>query len=200
MATYLSVDLDYWGRFSAQDLHDFIAKTLELRVPKCLVYSHEMMLDHINSFSFDRLINVDYHSDLCRACQERVADYNWSTFVLKANRDLYEWRFPSYQSCVHQKDGLCDLEEPDLFQHPERTNWRSLVLRQGLQDIPWEDVVAVGFCPSFEYWNPLNGADPVVEEVGALLDFFGSSRSEQQDVRSYTTCKGLIGEGLFKGE
>ena len=198
MATYLSVDLDYWGRHKFDGMRAFVSKAMKLAVPKCLVYSHEMMLDHINSFEFDRLINVDYHSDLCSPGKGlQLEDGTWAAFVKEENRKLFEWRMPSYHDCVVRELGLCDADKPRLLKEPEKTNWSAIRFRRGVRDIPWEDVLAVGFCPSFEYWTwKPEEVNPAYQEGHRLLRLFGLDvRDRSIDDFGYTVYRELIGAG-----
>lgn len=157
MATYLSIDLDYWGMSGAPGMGRMISRVLALNVPTCLVRTHTTMLKHMRKFSFDKLINVDFHSDLCSRLprdgkQLVLNEGTWGAFVPHRNRGRFEWRLPDYVECVTLKVGLCDQTQ-DVFADPTGTGWLAAVARVGLRGIDYHDVVAAGFCLSLNWWG-----------------------------------------------
>lgn len=173
MATYLSIDLDYWGMSGAPGMGPMISRVLALNVPTCLVRTHSTMLKHMRRFDFDKLVNVDFHSDLCSRLGFKKLVLNegtWGAFVPHRNRGRFEWRLPDYFDCVVLKEGICDHSQ-DVFADPTGTGWIAAVARVGLRDIDYRDVVAAGFCLSLNWWD-LDWDPSYPGHLRKLLDAF----------------------------
>lgn len=180
MNTYLSIDLDYFstrsrtGSYSAvKNAERCLSRALDLDVPKIIVISHEQMMDHITNF--DRLINVDHHSDMCARFMDpnEPQNYDWVNHLPCKGR-IFEWRHP-YDDI---DSGLCDTEAGDFFIDP-KTNygWEKVSRKKGLRGI-WGNVIGIGFALSPEWTDKkiidlfldLLGKEPIYKELQEIID------------------------------
>ena len=100
MATYLSIDLDFWCHCHRRRRVDsFFKKVYALGLPIYTVSLHHHLLKHINKSKYDQIINVDYHSDLCdlATAEDTRRGYvlfldegSWANFV--NHRTHFIWR------------------------------------------------------------------------------------------------------------
>jgi hypothetical protein len=161
VSTYLSLDIDYWGN-SQDDRHmfPFVQRVLALKKPTLVVRDHHHLLPHINKYTSDRLINVDYHDDIVykptqgergdsRAVE--LEEGTWGSFVKWREGAWFQWMHPHVGDKFN--DGLCD---PLVYIYgPEDsgcTGWSRVTKRRGTSTIPWDDIIAVGIALSPTYW------------------------------------------------
>ena len=163
MATYLSLDLDFFDRI------DSIGNTMLLRqllarvskLPSVVVMSHEELVPHImglKRIKFNRLINLDEHSDLCGwrrtagVFQPGELDCgNWVDHVPFAKGNEYIWYIPPCSAG-------CDCAEESYLSIDEvRWRWRKRRTRQWgngyttRAKLPWRDIKAAGIAMSPDY-------------------------------------------------
>ncbi len=139
MKTYLSIDLDYFnGR--DESLVTFFDKVLRQYItPKIVRYHHEL-LPHIDASGCTKLINIDFHSDLCESCYE-LNEGTWVNYVRWRTKGLYEWRYP--------------VKEPDESNYchalinpfTTESEWKEVKLKQGLA-ISRRGIREIGVCLS----------------------------------------------------
>ena len=159
MRTYLSVDLDWWAAGTEGSLVYFFAHVFDLKLPICVAPFHDQLLDHINANPCERLINVDYHSDLVDIPTPAedlsltcLNEGTWGNFVAWKQSAAFVWRYPK---CIHEPaNGFCHCDY-DPFKNACHCGWRATKMATGLGCIPWRTVHAIGVCLS-SYW--LNGA------------------------------------------
>lgn len=158
MRAYLSVDLDFWNARKSIDVY-FLTKVINLKVPTFVVQYHHHLLKHIRKFNWDKLINVDYHSDFCfqssLAPREKMNEGNWTGF-LDSTEKIFEWRAPTGQERILQQ-GLCD-SNTDIWRtrrilSPEyialySSSWAQVYRKTGFSGIFEENIIAVGICLS----------------------------------------------------
>ena len=65
MNTYLSVDLDFWNFLDLKDCRNFMKEVKATNLPITLVDDHADLLKRINKRKCSKIINIDYHSDIC---------------------------------------------------------------------------------------------------------------------------------------
>lgn len=143
MKIYLSIDYDYWGFTSHQKDIEFLYQTLSLNVPKVAMINHYSMIDHIDSIPHDRLINVDYHSDLPFSYRGGLSDGSWPWGLRYDPNRVYEWRHPFFR----YRKGLVG----DVDFYTNHDNFKKVARKRGISNIDLNDVVGVGFCLSPEY-------------------------------------------------
>jgi hypothetical protein len=172
MRTYLSIDLDYWN--DIDPLPDYVLRYLKhifhLPVPKVIVIHHDQLLQHVNQFKFNHLINIDYHSDLCLGLshQDEINEGNWLNFVNGASKSHYEWRHPTqfiqYGLCIGE-----DGDQTDFYNSDKKFNqpWKKPTRKIGIRGISMKDVIAVGISIS-----------PAWITKSMLHDFIYSMRKE----------------------
>lgn len=160
MVTYLSIDLDFWREFP----YAFIRKVLSLGVPVAAAYDHHDLLSHMSKFDFDRLINIDCHSDLDLSAnlnsRQELDCGNWVNFVKESNRNEYLWIYPR-QRCIDPGRGcLCHQPSQSRKHDPFNNNndtvdlcgWQKVGRRhKSIFKSDLTNVCAVGICLSLEY-------------------------------------------------
>ena len=130
MATYLSIDIDYW----AYDFADgdsivvgsdytkllvkkeqamarmlrYLKKMIKTDISIDEVISHEEMIHYINESKADRLINDDYHSDLSDNCIDgELPKLDEGTWVNHLDiKEDFLWVYP-FKRCFSEDLGTC---------------------------------------------------------------------------------------------
>ena len=103
MSIFLSIDLDYFR--TGTEPERFLNRVIKLRKPIEIVKDHHELLNHMNSFSYDCLINIDWHSDLVENLP-KMPPFDcgtWGNFIKESNRNHFIWIYPA-QSCVAGRD------------------------------------------------------------------------------------------------
>jgi len=170
-ATYLSVDLDYWGfgRNSRSLCTKFFNKLFSLGVPILVVQAHHHMLDDVNRSRCRRIEHIDYHSDLVDwpnmvkklqgfggGDRLRLNCGTWLNYVKWRDKGEIVWRYPS-SHCMDGANenrvgwGMCHAVMSP-FKHPV-SGWANVEHKLGLRGFPWHDVAKVGVAISEEYWH-----------------------------------------------
>jgi hypothetical protein len=154
--TYLSIDLDYYTgvEYDSKERYqclDLVNKALELRVPTIVVDTHHGLTEHINKmgkrFELDHLINIDFHDDIVCKNVCGLTEGTWVIHINWKNNGLYEWRYPSYTECISNQNGICD-RTVNLFDAPSRSGWYDCARKEGLDNINWDNIKALGICLS----------------------------------------------------
>lgn len=168
MATYLSIDLDFWnqGKTSFPHMKRFL-RDVKDRVPNKLliVDSHEEILSHVNSSGCDHLINVDWHSDISnrfdpKHCQKEA--YNkfncgtWVTYVDFRDKGQFTWIHP-YRATERGARGYCHYPHKPChnpFLNPQVGGWnvcRQIKNKHPEQIIDWWDVQLASVTFSYDW-------------------------------------------------
>lgn len=104
MSTYLSIDIDYWTNpdrmVSAVTSVAGIAKSQ--RIPLVAVMNHQQLLPHVNAAQADRLVNIDWHSDVS-GMAPRLHCGSWISYVTWKRAGTYLWVRP-----IPGLDGDCN--------------------------------------------------------------------------------------------
>lgn len=194
MKTYLSVDVDYWRLFDRQkymqEMDRFFQKIINKRIPIFIVRDHEELLEDVNKRVFNKLINVDYHSDITAYVDsdEDVWEYQWVprmpadlncgtwvNFVEERFLGEFLWLYPHAKCMDVKEEGRCEDIE-GFWDDPvsECHNWNCINHKKGLSAIKWNDVISVGISlsPDWLYADLeeffLLEICPKLEKAGAL--------------------------------
>ena len=171
---YLSVDLDYWccGNAVWTGAVRMMNRLIKLDKPIIMVADHEKMLEHIDKYPADMLINVDAHSDIwdygyTKSNSQKADCSNWVNYVRWQKQKEYLWYHSHLTSLCDR--GCCHLDHPSPFVKRNRPKyaWATARYRCGLptrQQI--KNVIAVGIAIS-EDW--LNSADQVETALHVAL-------------------------------
>lgn len=188
MKTYLTVDLDYWAnkyepstRGSEIQAKTFFYKIKNLNKPIFVCEYHDEVLKDLNKRKVDKIINVDFHSDIA---YEDVINYPdpkslnegvWANFYKYRKNSIFEWHYPSLQTCFREGWGRCEWW-PDSDVGPfqkKRMGYKKVFRRQGLNGIISNDIVGIGVCYSpnwcdswiFDVFEEVFNADTVYSLV-----------------------------------
>ena len=157
MHIYLSIDLDYWCEAGTPDR--FFGRVFNLGLPIFVAPFHDQLVDHVNRSGCDRLLNVDYHSDLVDY-RSTLSEGSWANFVEWRAAGQFEWRYPAEESIVK---GFCHAYESPF--EVDCSGWARVQKKCGLGGIPWRSVTAVGVCLS-SGWLKQSTIGPVAERLG----------------------------------
>ena len=119
--SYLTIDVDFWlgaeRRASVETLsHLFTVLLWALKQDNALaVTHHHQILKHANAFPADRLINIDYHSDVCTWAEweDGLGNLNsgtWGAFI--------EWRQKAeflWLRSIPDTNSIGNCNEPHLW-------------------------------------------------------------------------------------
>jgi hypothetical protein len=159
--TYLSIDLDYWtSRFPWK----FLNHLASLKLPMVGVIDHHMMLDHINYFEPPKIINIDFHSDICEKYYEgdfvELECGTWANHVCGA-KEHFLWVHPNSKV----SDGYCHSNwgaNPFMCGDTEHTfdvcGWQKVSKRKRRLLTPEEeaDLCGIGICLSPDYGGDIH--------------------------------------------
>jgi hypothetical protein len=166
MSSYLSIDLDYWlaqeeSKFDFQEMFKFLRRLAKLKLNIAFACDHDQLFNHMLDNPADRLINIDYHSDLPGPKEAHRMNNaedpmlwmfcgNWSALLSWAPQAEFSWIFPNWD-CIDYGYGLCNLDGDSPFSK-NPWPWKKIHKHRLDPFIP-RDTVAIGICISYEYWN-----------------------------------------------
>jgi hypothetical protein len=177
---YLSIDLDYWRhaheRWYVLDFFRKVqARVKTAKLPVTVAFYHHHLVDDINAWcqQLNRVINVDYHSDIVdevRGADLRFNEGSWANFIHFRGDGTFEWRYPD-SKCLSTGEGYCH-EQKNPFLKPEVAGWKRTVKRRGLGNIPWDDIFAVGIVLSPDWIGNVDIIYPILEGL-QLFEWLG---------------------------
>jgi hypothetical protein len=102
------------------------------------------MVPMINASGCENIINIDYHQDYVYL-PERLDEATVFSYIDQKEQKFLEWRYPSFKECIEKRAGICDYEcfGKDFFHTYSKQSYR-----EGLRNIPWQDVSAASICIS----------------------------------------------------
>ena len=162
---YLSVDLDFWcdgaGDYAWPGARRMLKQLLELAKPMVMVADHGHMLEHIEKYPCDCLVNIDAHSDMWnQSSYERIIRRepdcsNWVNAVRWQKGKEYVWLHPFEITSTSNFDcGFCHGDDPNPFNKRNRPKhaWKKASHKHGmLGAASWKCIRAVGISIS-EAW------------------------------------------------
>jgi hypothetical protein len=180
MRVYLSIDLDYWRRiperrFAVNFFKKVQARVKLARLPVLVALHHHHLIDDINSRCewLDRVINVDYHSDIVDRHPGEPLELNegtWANFVYFRGDSTFEWRYPE-ANCLKEREGYCH-HNANPFKKPKVCGWKRAIHRQGLGHIQWDNIHAVGIVLSPGWLGNIATIDSILEGLH-LYEWYG---------------------------
>jgi hypothetical protein len=152
MKNYLSIDLDFWNLYGANGCKDFLGKVKDSNIPVQIVDSHEDLLPLINEDKYDKILNIDYHSDIANNYEDGVCDLNCGTWAnhIRHRKDFL-WLHPV---SLDFWDALCHSPQDDdysPFVHPDIADYE-VVKKLPVRQIPswvFNDVASIGIAMSY---------------------------------------------------
>lgn len=132
MKTLLTIDLDFWlDSYQKKETDKFFRKIRKLNVNiESVVYHHEILLN-LKDNHFDKIINMDYHSDIANfdvgncTLNEYNTSFNegtWVNYVEFREKCDYIWLHSHSESSFEY--GVCDPESDVLADYS--TGWKSM--------------------------------------------------------------------------
>lgn len=170
MGAYLTVDLDYWTKYSGtDDSNRFFQKVFNLDCPKVVVASHELVVRYANKAECRTIYNVDYHADIVNTHGNsplKFSEGTWANFIKWRRHGTFIWKHPHRQSRL--EDGYCHVptvQGHNPFVKAEYAEWQTVKRSRGLTGIPWDDVVEVCICLSPD-WTVVRTVEDVLRAIG----------------------------------
>ena len=132
MKTLLTIDLDFWlDSYQKKETDKFFRKIRKMNVNiESVVYHHEILLN-LKDNHFDKVINMDYHSDIANfnadncSSKEFNRSFNegtWVNYVEFRDKCDYIWLHSHSESSFCH--GVCDPENDVLSDYA--TGWKSI--------------------------------------------------------------------------
>ncbi len=178
---FLSIDLDFWCRRSIQETKTFfelMQKTLLPKNPIIWVEHHDEMLPHIAILTGERIVNIDFHSDLTshQNWEEHLKNPKapnnielncgtWGNHVPWPKKTEFWWVYP-HKCCIagknnhHNTSGWCHTKKNPFLQHGKTNtiaacNWEKTKMSYGnekklLKKIA-PQICGVGICLSKDF-------------------------------------------------
>jgi len=150
---YLSIDTDYWTNSTVPKFVWELGKFLIDRprdIPITAVMNHQQLLWNVNRTHVQRLVNLDFHSDLQTRHIEELHCGSWVSYVQWRRWGEYIWvrpeQDPSLGACseAHVWDRGTDWKRTmSIVRDPERLNLRSL----------YRNCMGIGLCMSPAFIN-----------------------------------------------
>lgn len=224
MKTYLSIDLDYFNselvnkpyrrpKVVEAELLQFFKKIKKLKVPVLVVVNHDELLVDVNKKVYDKIVNVDYHSDLADLTEEGKFIFNpdgtdaelnegtWVNFANNRKSGIFEWRYPT--SWSFHRMGRCEEVLRKNFFTKEGLkyhNWASVpVTTKGLDTLDFNEVEAIGICMS-PGWVDTNILDLFLTRILPSLNggemnpmakkLYAAWKKEGEDFDQFEWCQG----------
>jgi hypothetical protein len=157
VSTYLSIDLDFLPSIKKEDRESFYKILLKNKNKGgVIVAAHHYLLSDVNKRKYDKLINIDFHSDISDLYDELTkTNFNcgtWINYIKWRKNAEYIWVYPK-KICIDDTDrdfsGLChDCDDP--FENKKAASgWKS-VKREIYNNykIDWKDVKRIGISAS----------------------------------------------------
>ena len=157
MKTYLSIDLDFFNdlnnpKDAKRILETTLSRAQKFKIPVIAVMNHQQLLPQVNyhfKHSKCKLINVDWHSDICQTNDlSQLNCGTWISYVKKRKLCDFLWLHPTHDNGYKVEMGKCH----DYYNWNTGTDWRN-VRRQAFsaKDVPGlvkKDVCEIGLCMS----------------------------------------------------
>jgi hypothetical protein len=157
MKTYLSIDLDFWtSTYDAQHALEYIFdKVVVGDIPWKVVVDHEGLVRHTQQFQFDKLVNIDEHSDVVEDDGPRYAPEftcgTWLNFVSYRKQRELVWVHPSrtLRGRCDTADSRVPFNKLGLGWKKQRHLWSPKT--EWKNELEWDDVVGVGIALSPDF-------------------------------------------------
>lgn len=132
--TFLSVDIDFWNiliykenlLLSFLDKLQMFSKSNNIQISA--VTNHQQMLDPVNKSGCNKLVNIDFHSDLADTSVDELNCGTWVSYVKWRDKGHYHWVRSNHAFC-----GDCNGSAP-IFQDNNRK------IRNSLKKTGWNNV------------------------------------------------------------
>lgn len=134
MKTYLSIDIDYWNdrpRGMIPYLNKVYKDCQKRRIPLVVIKNHQQALPLVNKSGAERLINIDFHTDLCGEYIDQLNCGTWVNYVKWQRKGEYLWIHPGKNT----NRGECGAV--DLFSGNGRVARKK---NEGFYYIKWKSV------------------------------------------------------------
>lgn len=157
--TFLSIDLDYWDciydfrrnkKFSI-NRYDLFKEIYNRKIPFQVYFNHDEMVDQINESKCNKIINIDFHSDLVDKKDFILCGLNEGT-VFNAIHDFeekeYIWLMPYRKVGIVNELGRCDQDNynEENCWIKENFIYKNQIKSAGSKWLKLDDVKEIGIC------------------------------------------------------
>jgi hypothetical protein len=163
---YLSIDLDYWFMSNVEDVTGadlFLQKVFALKKPIFVTTYHDGLLKDLNKKHIDKIIHVDFHSDLATEpiSKKELNEGTFLNFYKWRKSCIYEWRYPDTEICFTIGNGRCDWHNFDDEKNkpiekwdPSKMGYKEVKRKKGLKGINLKKVDWIGISLSPNWCQP----------------------------------------------
>ena len=166
--TYLTIDLDFWNN---RDLDTKWLNTIAtLPVTKYAVEHHHHIIPHVNAVNTKRIINVDYHADICDDLPDMKLECGtWGNYISWAEQGKFLWIYPN-EDCANSEyynnryqngrykpcygHGTCHSRNSPFSKRKQYNKWPLGKCIRRLEPVPNLDlkrIAYVSFCTSPDF-------------------------------------------------
>lgn len=154
---FLSIDLDYWKEIKKlQRELSYILNNCS--APVKVFHEHHHILNWVNKYPCDILLNVDYHSDLADDDNGRLPKLScgtWGNHVKWKKTGKFVWMPTNYINYTSGFGVCCtnyNNKENDPFKE-SLSGWenRTKVIKSTISKIPLKQIKAIAICLSIDY-------------------------------------------------
>ncbi|HEX9058591.1 MAG TPA: hypothetical protein VF941_00260 [Clostridia bacterium] len=154
--THLTIDLDYWDNRhfdNCKEGKQYITFIFKRFKDILVVNEHHEILPFVNTQTLDKIINVDFHSDITYEPEKILNEGTWANFINNRKDMSFEWHMPNKKICLTQSWGRCDN---DQFLRPvskKLLGYKKVAFVEGLQKIDYNQIASVSISLSREWTN-----------------------------------------------
>jgi hypothetical protein len=172
---FLTIDLDYFGitnvlgnkiKHNKKKNIEFIQSIFDLQVPITVVKNHHEILPTLNKNRYDKIINIDFHSDIVVDPKYDKRPYmatlqlnegTWANYYKYRKDCQFEWRFPNKEYCLLSGFGVCGtVQDYYIDWHPTKMGYKRVFYHEGFDNLPYRDILKVAFCISPHWYDKCN--------------------------------------------
>jgi hypothetical protein len=157
--TYLSIDMDFWSQCNNyKKVNKFMRSLSSTGIKPVVVKYHHEIVKHINGMEgVNRVLNMDYHSDIAdiSECTERgFNEGTWGNYIKLYENHEFVWYYPM-KKCVSMTTGYCHCGSDNPFDKKCQGlfNWTRILKTYGeVPEHEFSRLAGIGICLS-PNWN-----------------------------------------------
>jgi hypothetical protein len=157
--TYLSLDMDFWSQCNNyKKVNKFMRSLASTGIKPVVVKYHHEIVKHINGMEgVNRVLNMDYHSDIADISECTEREFNegtWGNYIKLHENHEFVWYYPMTK-CVRMTTGYCHTSVYNPFDKKRQGlyNWNRILKTYGeVPEHEFSRLAGIGICLS-PNWN-----------------------------------------------